>query len=334
MLFSSNARGAGRWALSVCVLALGFTGCEKVDSNSAPSGSTTEAGSSETMDATPSTIVIDGSSTVYPISQAIAEVFHEQHEHVEITVTQSGTGGGMKKFVVNELDICDASRPIKQEEIDKCAEHGIEFLELEVAIDGLSVVVNPQNDWVECITIAELKKIWAPDSKVTKWSEVNPAWPDEPIALYGADTDSGTFEYFTEVVNGKAKASRTEYTYNSDDNLLVQGVADGKYSLGYFGYGYYAENKDKLKALSIKKDDSSECVAPTPETIEMGTYAPMARPLFIYINKAALKRSEVADFAKFYLTEEGQKLVTDQAFVRLPADKLAAMQERLAEALK
>lgn len=319
-------------------LVLGLAGCvEKAPQNATSTsnnGATGTSGNPSDGALAPATIVIDGSSTVFPISQAIAEVFHEQHPNIDITVTQSGTGGGMKKFVVNELDICDASRPIKSEEVAKCSENGIEFVELEVAIDGLSVVVNKQNDWVDCMTIEELKKIWEPESKVTKWSEVNPSWPDEPIALYGADTDSGTFEYFTEVVNGKAKASRTEYTYNSDDNLLVQGVADGKYALGYFGYGYYAENQDKLKALSIKKDAESECVAPTPETIENGTYSPMARPLFIYINKAALKRPEVAEFVKFYLSEAGQKLVSDHAFVRLPAAKVDEMMQRLDVALK
>jgi len=321
----------GNWGLCVVALLIGLAGCEKVDTANPSTGTNGETAAPTVA---PSTIVIDGSSTVYPISQAIAEVFHEQHSQVEISVTQSGTGGGFKKFVVNELDICDASRPISASEIEKCAQNGVEYLELEVAIDGLSVVVNNANDWVDCISVADLKKIWEPDSKITKWNEVNPAWPAEPIALFGADTDSGTFDYFTEVINGKTKASRTDYTYNSDDNLLVQGVADSKFALGYFGYSYYVENKATLKALAIKVDDSSDCVPPTQEAIESGKYIPLSRPLYIYVNKKALSRPEVVDFVKFYVTEEGQNLIASQSFVRLPAKNLTAMQANLEAALK
>lgn len=297
-------------------------------------GAKPEEGAASAAPAGGTTIVLDGSSTVYPISQAVAEAFKEANADVEITVGSSGTGGGMKKFILGEIDICDASRAIKSAEKEECAAKGIEYLELQVAIDGLSVVVHPENNWVDCITIAELKKIWEKGSTVTKWNEVNPAWPAEPIALFGADTDSGTFEYFTEVVNGKAKESRTEYTASANDNVLVTGVSDNKYAMGYFGYGYYVENKDRLKALSIKKDDAAECVAPTAETIETGTYAPMARPLFIYVNKAALKRPEVAKFVEFYLSEAGQEMVSERKFVRMPAAKWQEMKDTLASALK
>lgn len=324
---------SSRWRpLAVlCGLLLVSAGCLSKTS-SEPSKTSGTAGSAG--DEVTGSITIDGSSTVYPISQAVAEKFNQQFSGVDISVGLSGTGGGMKKFVVNEIDICDASRPIKQSEKDACAEKGIEYLELQIAIDGLSVVVNPQCDWLDCITIAELKKIWEPDSQVKKWSDVNPAWPDETLTLYGADTDSGTFEYFTEVVNGKAMASRTDYTSNAVDNVLVQGVADNKYAMGYFGFGYYIENKDSLKALAIKADDSAECVPPTPETIEAGTYKPMSRPLFIYISKTALQRPEVARFAEFYLSEEGQQMVEERKFIRMPAEKLSEMRTRLAEALK
>lgn len=331
--------------LAWTLLVAGAVGCvQKVESPAAGSaskstGSETATGESPAMGDAPAmkltgSINVDGSSTVYPITQGVAEKFNDQAEDVEISVGLSGTGGGMKKFVVNEIDICDASRPIKDSEKEECSKKGIEYLELQVAIDGLSVVVHPANDWVDCMTVAELKKIWEPNSKVVNWSDVNPQWPAEPIKLFGADTDSGTFEYFTEVVNGKAKESRTDYTSSSNDTVLVTGVTDSKYALGYFGYGYYELNKDRLKVLSIKKDDNSECIAPTPATIENGTYSPMARPLFIYVNKKALARPEVAAFVKYYLSEEGQVLVSERKFIRMPPDKLKEMQDRLAEALK
>jgi phosphate transport system substrate-binding protein len=204
------------------------------------------------------TINIDGSSTVAPISQAVAETFMEQHPMVRIPVGISGTGGGLKKFVVGEIDICDASRPIKQPEIEQCTANQIEFIELRVAIDGLSVIVNPKNDWCDCLSIEQLKRIWEPNSQIQKWSDLDPAWPAEKIKLYGPDTDSGTFEYFTEVVCGKAKASRSDYSQSGDDNVLVQGVAGDRYALGYFGYAYFEQNQDRLKVLAIKPAQKTE----------------------------------------------------------------------------
>jgi phosphate binding protein len=196
-------------------------------------------------------ITIDGSSTVFPISQAVAEEFQKKHAGVQVTVAQSGTGGGFKKFVVGETDINDSSRPISEKEIAQCNEHGVEFLELKVAIDGLTVVVNPQNNWCHCLSVEKLKTLWEPGSKIKAWSDLDPAWPNEPIRLYGAGPDSGTFDYFTEVIVGKAKSSRSDYEPSEDDNALVTGVAGDRFALGYFGFAYYIENRQKLKALGI-----------------------------------------------------------------------------------
>jgi len=209
------------------------------------------AGASATTGEVEGEVLIDGSSTVAPISSAISEEFHGVQPKVRAGVKTAGTGGGFKRFVQGEIDICDASRPIKSTEVDLCKTANIEYLELPIAIDGLTVVVNPANDWVAGMTIEQLKKIWEPDSKVTKWSDVDPSWPAEPIKLFGPGTDSGTFEYFTEAVVGEAKKSRADYQASENDNILVTGVSGEKYSLGYFGYAYYVENKDKLKPLAI-----------------------------------------------------------------------------------
>ncbi len=330
----------GFWAsLALGVGLLGLIGCIKsVPAPTAGGNAATTETAAHDAPAAETTaeavITIDGSSTVFPISQAMAEAYQTKHEGVRISVGSSGTGGGIKKFIQGEIEICDASRAIKESEVAECQAKGIEFIELQIAIDGLSVVVHPENDWAQCLTIADLNKMWAKDSTVAKWNEVRPEWPDQPIALFGADTDSGTFDYFTEVINGKAKESRADYTASSNDNVLVNGVADNKYALGYFGYGYYVANQDRLKAVPIENDKTKECVAPTPETIEGGTYSPLSRPLFIYVTKTALKRPEVADFVKFYLTEEGQGMVATRDFIKLPPAVLTTMQARLDEALK
>ncbi len=244
-------------------------------------------------------IVVDGSSTVYPITMAVAEEFKNEQPDVEVSVAMSGTGGGMKKFAAGEIDICDASRTIKQEEIDKAKANGIEYIELEVAYDGISVVVNKDNTWVDSITTAELNKIWAKDSKVKTWKDVNPAWPAEPLKLYGPGTDSGTFEFFTEKINKKAKDARTDFTPSEDDNVLVQGIAGDKDAMGYFGFAYYEENMDKLKVLKI--DDGKGPIEPTAQTIKDKTYSPLSRPLFIYVNKAKMNQPQVKAFVKYYL---------------------------------
>ncbi len=274
-------------------------------------------------------IAIDGSSTVYPISQAVAEEFTGTNSGVNVTVSESGTGGGMKKFVAGEIDICDASRPIAPEEIAKAKAAGIDFLELPVGFDGLSVVVNPQNTWAESLTKAELKKIWEPGSKINNWKDVRPGFPDVPMKLYGPGTASGTFEYFTEAIVGKKKSSRDDYQGSEDDNVLVTGVAGEKGGLGYFGYAYYVENKDKIKL--VKVDGGTGPVEPNPETISTGTYAPLSRPLFIYVTKKAMERPEVKEFVKFYLSDKGQALVKKTGYVVLPTEAYAAGQKNADE---
>lgn len=260
-------------------------------------------------------VKIDGSSTVFPISEAMAEEFRKVQPNVKVTVGESGTTGGMKKFVPGEIDIADASRPIKAEELKGLKDRGDDAIELSVAFDGLSVVVHKENTWASSMTVAELKKIWEPGSKVSKWSDLRPEWPSEPIKLYGPGTASGTFEYFTEAVVGKAKSSRPDYTASEDDNVLVKGVAGDKYSLGYFGYVYYLTNKDKMKLVAI--DNGKGAILPSETTIKDGTYKPLARPIFIYVSKKALERPEVKEFTKFYLAN-ATKLIPQVGYVPYP----------------
>ncbi len=281
---------------------------------------------------------VEGSSTVYLISQAMAVEFEKASKH-KVSVGRSGTGGGYKKFVLRQSDIWNASRPIAEKEITELKEKGIEWLELTVAIDGLSIAVHPENDWCPGLSVADLKKLWQPDSKIAKWSDLNPQWPNQPIQLFGADTDSGTFEYFTEVIVGKKNSSRTDYTPASDDNILVSGVAGNKYALGYIPFGYCVENKDKVKVIGVSPTkDSTETAAPfvlpTVETILSGEYAPLSRPLFMYANKEAMQRTEVADFLKFSISEVAQPLVAKRGFVRMTDKTRQAMTERLTAALK
>ncbi len=264
------------------------------------------------------TVKVDGSSTVFPITEAVAEEFgHErQFNRVRVTVAVSGTGGGFKKFGVGETDINDASRRIKTKEIDTARKNHIRYMELPVAYDGLSVVLNKKNDWVDYLTVAELKKIWEPESSVKTWKDIRPSWPDKKIRLYGPGTDSGTFDYFTEVINGKSQRSRADFTKSEDDNVLVKGVAGGLYSLGYFGYAYYVENQDKLRAAPIKQGDKKP-VLPTLETINTGAYAPLSRPIFIYVNMKSAKRPEVKEFIRFYLKNASQ-LSKEVGYIPLP----------------
>ena len=262
------------------------------------------------------TIEIDGSSTVFPVSEAVAEEFHKLHPRVNVNVGISGTGGGFKRFTVGETDISDASRPIKQSEASAAADNGITYLELLVGTDGLSVVVNPENDFAQCLTVEELKKVWEPGSTINNWSQVRSGFPDRPLRLYGADTDSGTFDYFTEEIVGEAQASRSDYTASADDNVLVQGIGGDRNALGYFGYAYYAENQDKLKLVAIDTGDG--CVTPTASTIESGAYKPLSRPLFIYVNRASLDKPEVRAFVEYYL-EHAETLVREVGYVPLKA---------------
>ncbi|QBS38667.1 PstS family phosphate ABC transporter substrate-binding protein [Thermaerobacter sp. FW80] len=277
------------------------------------------------------TITIDGSSTVYPITQAVAEEFMAEHPGVNVTVGVSGTGGGFQKFTRGEIEISNASRPIEADEQAAAEEAGIEYTELQVALDGIAVVVNPQNDWVDHLTVEELKRIWEPNSTVRTWRDVRPEWPDEPIRLYGPGTDSGTFDYFTEAVVGKEGASRTDYTASEDDNQLVTGVANDKYALGYFGFAYYVENRDKLRAVPI--DGGRGPVEPTEETIASGSYTPLSRPLFIYVNNEAYRtRPEVRAFVDYYLEVVGE-LAPEVGYIPLPDEVLAEQVAKL-EALR
>ena len=269
-------------------------------------------------------IKLDGSSTVYPISEAVAEEFQNKTK-IKVTVGESGTGGGFKKFCRGETDISDASRPILQKEIDACKEAGVQYIELPIAYDALTVVVNAKNDWIKSISVEDLNKIWAPGSSIKNWKQLNAAYPDKPMGLYGPGTASGTFDYFTEAINGKAKSSRSDYTPSEDDNVLVTGVAGNQGGLAYFGYAYYVENQDKLKALSIIAKPGAPAVLPSPESVKDGTYQPLARPLFIYVNAtAAAFKPEIKAFVNFYL-ENAPKLVKEVKYVPLPTDDYAAV---------
>jgi phosphate transport system substrate-binding protein len=267
-------------------------------------------------------IKIDGSSTVFPVTEAVAEEFQKEKQgKVNVTVGISGTGGGFKKFVRGEIDVADASRPILTEEMAQARTNGIEYVELPIAFDALTVVVNNQNDWVTSITVADLKKIWEPDaqSKITHWNQVRPEWPNEKIALFGAGSDSGTFDYFTEAIVGKAKASRGDYTASEDDNVLVQGVEGNRYALGYIPYAYYAPHSSRMKALAIQweKNKVQEPVLPSPENVLAGTYNPLSRPLFIYVSRKSLDKPAVKEFIEFYLKHVGV-LAKEVKYLPLP----------------
>ena len=271
-------------------------------------------------------IKIDGSSTVYPISEAMAEEF-QKAQKVKVTVGESGTGGGFKKFCRGETDIADASRPISSNEMAACKEAGIQYIELPIAYDGLTVVVNSKNDWVKSLSVDDLKKIWNAGSSIKTWKQINPTYPDKKISLYGPGTASGTFDYFTEAVNGKKGASRTDYTPSEDDNVLVQGVSGNEGGMAYFGYAYYEENKDKLRAIPISVKAGATAVAPSPETVKNGTYQPLSRPLFIYVNAtAAAFKPEVKAFVNFYL-ENAPTLVKEVKYVPLPAEDYVAVKD-------
>ena len=262
------------------------------------------------------TIEIDGSSTVFPITEAVAEEFTKVAPEVRVNVGVSGSGGGFKRFTVGEIDISDASRQIKENEAAAAEENGIEYLEFLVGVDGLSVLVSPKNDFVECLTVDQLHELWKPDSLVQHWSDLDPSWPDRKVNLYGPGTDSGTFDYFTEEVNGETGLSRADYTASEDDNVLVQGIRGDRNALGYFGYSYYAENKDKLKLVAV--DSGRGCMIPSVEAISDGTYSPLSRPLFIYVSRASLERPEVKAFVEFYM-ENGAELTAEVGYVPLSA---------------
>ena len=269
-----------------------------------------------------SVIRIDGSSTVFPIAEAVAEEFQlAGNSRVRVTVGLSGTGGGFKKLCRGETDVANASRPILTEEMEKCRAAGIKYLELPIAFDAITVVVNPANDWVKSLTIDDLRKMWEPaaQGRITTWNQVRPEWPDARLMLFGPGADSGTFDYFTEAVAHKAKASRGDYTASEDDNVLVQGVENNKNALGYFGFAYYAGHKDRMRAVAIERPDGAGGVLPAIDTVIDGSYQPLSRPLFIYVKESSLQRPEVRKFIDFYLTA-GPKLVEEVGFVPLPPE--------------
>jgi len=279
-------------------------------------------------------ILIDGSSTVYPITEAMAEEFGKQHPEVRVTVGISGTGGGFKKFCTGETDISDASRPIKPSEVELCAQNGIEYIELPVAFDGLAVMVNPENDWVDYMTVDELKTLWEPDAQgqITRWNQIRSDWPDEEIHLFGPGTDSGTYDYFTSAIVGQEGASRGDFQASEDDNVLVQGIANDPLALGFFGLAYYEENRDRLKPVPIddgNPNNGDGPIAPSIETVSNGTYQPLARPIFIYVNKEAAERPEVQNFVAFYLNpDNASTLVQEVGYVPLPENILKLAAER------
>ena len=274
------------------------------------------------------TVKIDGSSTVAPLSEAAAESFQAENSGVRVTVGTSGTGGGFEKFCNGDIDIADASRAIEDDERQTCGANGVEFDEFQVANDGLSVVVNKDNTWADCLTVEQLKKIWDKDSKVKSWKDVDPAFPAEELDLFGAGTDSGTFDFFTQAINGEEGRSRTDYNATEDDNVTVQGVSGTKGGLGYFGLSYYEQNADDLKVVEI--DGGDGCVAPSKETVQSGEYTPLSRPLFIYPSGAALGRPEVTAFIEFYI-DNSTEIAEQALFVPLTATQQSRLRQQLAE---
>ncbi|MDF1562445.1 MAG: PstS family phosphate ABC transporter substrate-binding protein [Deltaproteobacteria bacterium] len=318
-------------SLSLAVLALGTTACSK--QREASEGNTTGTSDSKTDSKTDEAAIIsiDGSSTVYPISEAVAEEFQAANKSARVTIGVSGTGGGFKKFCTGETDISNASRPIKSSEEAKCKEHGIGVIELPVAYDGIAVVVNPKNDWVDHLTVAELKKMWEPEAQgaVKTWSQIREGWPEKELHLFGPGVDSGTYDYFTKAIVGKEHSSRGDFTSSEDDNVLVQGVSTDELALGFFGFAYYTENKAKLKVVPIKVDEGAEAIAPSLETVANSSYQPLSRPIFIYVSKKSAERKAVHDLITFYLTE-GAALSKEVGYIPLPQKAYELARERFA----
>jgi phosphate transport system substrate-binding protein len=311
---------ASIWA-AVVVTGLALAGCGG-GGDQPESGAEGGGGAEEVSGA----VVIDGSSTVEPLSSAAAELFMGENPGANVTVGTSGTGGGFEKFCAGETDISDASREIKQEEADKCKANGIEFTQLTVANDAISVVVNPQNNWATCLTVEQLKAMWEPNSQMKTWNQVDPAFPNEPLQLFGPGSDSGTFDYFTDAINGEEGASRTDYQASEDDNVIIQGVAGSKGALGYFGYTYLEENTDKLKGLEV--NSGGGCVAPSAATAQDGTYTPLSRELFIYVSNKGLEKPQVAKFVEFYLAND-DKIIEAAKFIGLTEEQSKKAQEDL-----
>ncbi|NER46398.1 MAG: PstS family phosphate ABC transporter substrate-binding protein [Symploca sp. SIO1A3] len=322
-----NSARSGISIISTVVLALGLAAC----GGSPPSGGTTDGAQGAAGSDLSGKIAIDGSSTVFPITEAMAEEFQKANPDVKITVGVSGTGGGFKKFCAGETDISDASRPIKESEIELCEKEGIEYVELPVAYDAISVVVHPDNDFAACLTVEELNKIWEPDSEIDNWNQVRDDFPDQKLSLYGPGTDSGTFDYFTDAINGDEGASRSDFTASEDDNVIVNGVSQDEGAMGYFGLAYYEENQGKLKAVEVDDEDDSNgegCVVPSTETVDDTTYQPLARPIFIYVKKEAIARPEVKEFVDFYLATDSKELVSEVGYIPMAEEIYTAVQAR------
>ncbi len=324
-----------RYAYSATLLALltslaACGGGSTTDTADAPAAGGTEVASSGIS----GDVLIDGSSTVFPIAEAMSEEFSNTNPDVNVTVGVSGSGGGFKKFCAGETDISNASRPIKDEEVATCEEAGIEFIEVPIAFDGLTIVTNQANDWAACLTVEQLNTMWSPDSEgqVSNWSQVDASFPDQELGLYGPGTDSGTFDYFTDEVNGEEGASRGDYTASEDDNVIVNGVTGDEGALGYFGYAYFEENSGSLNAVAIQ-NEAGECVAPSTETIADGSYNPMSRPLFFYVKKEAYDtKPQVKAYVDFMLDPKNGELIGDAGYVALPDDILANSKARVDEA--
>ncbi len=319
--------------IALAVAALSASGCskqrEQMPQQQQPGAPAQEQTQAQQRAAQP--ISIDGSSTVFPISEAVAEEFQKAHG-ARVTVASSGTGGGFKKFCSKEIAIAGASRPIKPSESDACKASGQEYIELPIAYDGLAVVVNSENSWVDRVTVDELKKLWEPEAqaKVKSWADIRKGWPKQEIHLFGAGVDSGTYDYFTKAIVGEEHKSRGDFTSSEDDNVLVKGISTDKLALGFFGFAYYAENKQKLKIVPVDdgiKENGDGAIAPSIETIENGSYQPLSRPIFIYVSRAEAERPEVKDFVKFFLSA-GQKLVSEVGYIKLPAEAYALAQTR------
>ncbi|MEN3323559.1 PstS family phosphate ABC transporter substrate-binding protein [Mariniflexile soesokkakense] len=283
----------------------------------------------ETVELTGS-ISIDGSGTVFPVSEAVAEEFLAEQPRVKVTVGESGTGGGFKKFGAGVIDICDASREIKDKEIELCKENGIEYVQLTVALDGITIVINKDNTWAKSITTEELKKLWEPNSQITKWNQIRNEWPNEEIHLYGPNTSHGTYDFFTEVIMGESGASRTDYNAVSDYNVAIQGIQNDKNALGYVGLSYYEENQDKLGVVGI--DNGNGVVLPSIETVANNTYAPLSRSLFIFVSKKSAQKPEVKKFVEFYL-DNAPELCKEVGYVPMPASGYDAEKEKFKNAI-
>jgi phosphate transport system substrate-binding protein len=316
-----TGRLVARWRYGALLLAIGLLAA-------ACGGGNNDGGSADGGSQLSGTINIDGSSTVAPLSEAAAELFQEQNSGVRVTVGTSGTGGGFEKFCAGETDISDASRAIEADETAACESKGIKYEEVQVANDGLSLVVNPQNTWANCLTTAQLKTIWDKGSKVNNWNQVDPSFPNEPLKLFGAGTDSGTFDYFTNAINGEEGRSRSDYSATEDDNVTVTGVSGTKGGLGYFGLSYLQENEGKIKGVQV--DGGSGCVAPSTETVQNGSYTPLSRPLFIYPSDKSLERPEVKAFLDFYVNNY-QKIAEEALFVPLTEEQAAAAKQKIAQ---